>query len=37
MRVDLTARLGFSAGYMLQAWSGRPPFHGMNGEFRALW
>lgn len=37
MRVELTARLGFSAGYMLQAWSGRAPFHGMNGEFRALW
>ncbi|MCO4773507.1 MAG: hypothetical protein KDA24_25970 [Deltaproteobacteria bacterium] len=37
LRVELTARLGFSAGYSLAAWSGRPPFHGFNSEFRALW
>lgn|GEM_PF-3152579 len=37
LRLQLTARLGFSAAYALQAWSGLPPFHGLSTEFRALW
>ena len=35
--VQATARMGFTAAYALQAWSGRPPFHGLRCAVRTVW